>query len=203
MAVNPQLADTAHLPNPEVQSTPPHGPNGRETGGSSPGEVRSASKVVEVPAAATGEHPAQKTHAPVGGTPTEAPVATLQITVETARALMERLLHEMAAGGTNHGRATDLHINSGRPPDYRIEKMIRSARTVKLTEQDVILLSNAIMTDLQRSRFEKNRCVDFSYHVEKTRFRITSSNRSSDAASPSDDSRRSRTSRPTTCPSST
>lgn len=165
MAVNPRLADTAPLPDSQAQSASPQGPNGRDQAAPPPTPT-AADK--SAPAA---ESAAGKTHAPVGGA-ADAPVAALHIASDNAQPLMERLLREMAAGGSNHGRATDLHINSGRPPDYRIEKLIRSARTSKLTEQDVVLLSNSIMTELQRSRFEKNRCVDFSYHVDKTRFRI-------------------------------
>jgi twitching motility protein PilT len=101
-----------------------------------------------------------------------APPEPLQVTPENARQIMDRLLREMAAGATSHARATDLHMNAGRPPDYRIEKVIRSARTSRLTEQDVVMLSNAIMSETQRTRFDRNHCVDFSYHVDRTRFRV-------------------------------
>lgn len=101
--------------------------------------------------------------------------AAIRVTAENARQLMDRLLRGMAAevdAVVGHARATDLHINTGRAPDYRIEKLIRSVRMNKLTEQDVVLLSNSIMNELQRGRFERNHCVDFSYHLDRTRFRI-------------------------------
>jgi len=155
-----QLADTAPLPESTAELDDHNGP----PGGSS------AAMTAGPPAES---HASGKTHTPAAAPRhQEAPVANLVITPETARSIMERLLREMAAGVTNRTRATDLHINAGRPPDYRIEKLIRSARTNRLTEQDVVMLSNGIMTDVQRARFEKNHCVDFSYHVDRTRFRV-------------------------------
>lgn len=77
-----------------------------------------------------------------------------------------------ASAGHAHVRATDLHINPGRPPDYRIERLIRSLKGGKLTQQDVVHLSNALMNPLQRKRFETNHCIDLSYHMEKIRFRV-------------------------------
>lgn len=167
MTVN-RLADTAPLPDLTAADSADEHPNSNDK----PAASNGGSERPQVPTAAAPSvaSAAGKTHAPVAVN--DAPVASLAITLETARPIMERLLREMAAGVTSHARATDLHINSGRPPDYRIEKLIRSARTNRLTEQDVVLLSNGIMTDIQRARFEKNHCVDFSYHVEKTRFRI-------------------------------
>jgi twitching motility protein PilT len=103
----------------------------------------------------------------------------LNITPETAKAVMDHLLRQMAAqqaGATDdkggHAKATDLHINVGRPPDYRIERVIRGVKTRKLTEQDVTLLSDAMMNESQRARFERNHCIDMSYHVDNVRFRV-------------------------------
>ncbi len=113
-----------------------------------------------------------------------APAAPVNDTVDfriapaNAKATMEQLLRMMGATEQGeqrtgaHSRATDLHINVGRPPDYRIERIIRSVKSNKLTEQDVVLLASAMMNDHQRARFEKNHCIDFSYHVEKIRFRV-------------------------------
>ncbi|GMV98357.1 MAG: twitching motility protein PilT, partial [Phycisphaerae bacterium] len=101
----------------------------------------------------------------------------MHITAENAKAIMDKLLRLMAStaehtGGTGHQRATDLHINPGRPPDYRIERVIKSVRMKPLTEEDLVLLSNAIMTDQQRARFERNHCIDMSYHLDRNRFRV-------------------------------
>ncbi len=104
--------------------------------------------------------------------PPAAGQASLTITPQNARAVAELLLRQMEAAPDGHGRATDLHINVNRPPDYRIERVIRSVKSNKLSEQDVVLISNALMNDLQRQRFERNHCIDFSYHLDRTRFRI-------------------------------
>ncbi len=114
--------------------------------------------------------PAQPIQPQAGGDHVE-----FHITAHNAPSIMEQLLNAMAAeqvdqGG--HGRATDLHINVGRAPDYRIERVIRSVKSNRLSEQDVIHLSNALMNENQRARFEQNHCLDFSYHVEKARFRV-------------------------------
>jgi pilus retraction protein PilT len=120
---------------------------------------------------------AQDTQQALHGVPTPHQERTdLHVTAENARFLIDRLLQEMAAAYADHGRghakATDLHINPGRPPDYRIERVIRSVASNKLTQEEVVHLSNALMNDRQRQRFEKNHCIDCSYHLGKTRFRV-------------------------------
>lgn len=90
---------------------------------------------------------------------------------------MEQLLRGMQeipndGHGGGHAPATDLHLNPGRPPDYRIERVIRSAKCKPLTDQEVVLLSNAMMNETRRARFDKNHCIDFSYHVDQIRFRV-------------------------------
>lgn len=101
----------------------------------------------------------------------------LHVTADNAKQIVDRLLHAMAAAegqGHSHGhaKATDLHINSGRPPDYRIERVIRSVASNPLSQEEVVHLSNALMSEHQRKRFEKNHCIDMSYHLAKTRFRV-------------------------------
>jgi len=109
--------------------------------------------------------------------PPAADAVELHVTPQTAKGIIEHLLRAMAAAeqadnSGGHGRATDLHINVGRPPDYRIERVIRSVKSNKFTEPDIVLLSNAMMSETQRARFEKNHCIDLSYHLERTRFRV-------------------------------
>ncbi|MGB9625914.1 MAG: type IV pilus twitching motility protein PilT [Phycisphaerae bacterium] len=103
------------------------------------------------------------------------------ITERNARQVMDALLRMMAQwqqeaesgkGGAKAPKATDLHINPGRPPDFRVERVIRSLKFPKLTAEDVVLLSNAIMNENQRKRFENNHCIDMSYHVDNVRFRV-------------------------------
>ena len=98
------------------------------------------------------------------------------VTAANARVVMDRLLRGMAA--TNLGqqgaraKATDLHINPGRPPDYRIERVVRSVKGDRLSREDVVHLSNAIMNEQQRRRFETNHCLDLSYYLDNNRFRV-------------------------------
>jgi twitching motility protein PilT len=101
----------------------------------------------------------------------------MQLTRENAKMVMENLLGAMtqtddSGNGGGSFRATDLHINPGRPPDYRVEKVIRSIKGSRLTQEDVVLLTNAMMSEPQRERFERNHCIDLSYNVAKTRFRV-------------------------------
>ncbi len=101
-----------------------------------------------------------------------------RINEHNAKNIVERLLRAMAQsespgnGAQGHAKATDLHVNPGRPPDYRIERVIRSVASETLSQQDVIHLSNALMTKQQQARFERNHCIDLSYHLGKTRFRV-------------------------------
>lgn len=98
------------------------------------------------------------------------------ITPQNALATMEQLLRMMAQGQTDdphgHARATDLHINAGRPPDFRVERVVRSLKAPKLTEEEVVLLSESMMNERQRERFARNHCIDMSYHLDKIRFRV-------------------------------
>ncbi len=102
------------------------------------------------------------------------------ITESNARHVMETLLRMMAqwqqdaesGKGAKSPKATDLHINPGRPPDFRVERVIRSLKYPKLTQEDIVLLSNAIMNENQRKRFERDHCIDMSYHVDTVRFRV-------------------------------
>lgn len=101
----------------------------------------------------------------------------LKITEATAKQVMDLLLREMATASGSatskaHRKATDLHLNVGRPPDYRIERVIRSVVAKPLTQQEIILLSNALMNEKQQSRFEQNHCADLSYQLGQERFRI-------------------------------
>ncbi len=118
--------------------------------------------------------------APAAHGPAAAPTPDyppLQITPMNAKQVIEQLLRGMQAvpgdgRSAGHPPATDLHVNVGRPPDYRIERTIRSVKCGKLSEQDVVLLSNAMMNETRQARFEKNHCIDFSYHIDQYRFRV-------------------------------
>lgn len=102
------------------------------------------------------------------------------ITEQNAKQVLEKLLRLMAqwsqdSEGGKSGKtpkATDLHINPGRPPDFRVERVIKGLKFPRLTQEDVVLLSNAMMNENQRHRFETNHCIDMSYHVDNVRFRV-------------------------------
>ncbi len=101
------------------------------------------------------------------------------ITEQNAKYVMDSLLRKMAqwqqdaeGKGGKAPKATDLHINPGRPPDFRVEREIRSLNFPKLTPADVVLLSDAIMNENQRKRMDRDHCIDLSYHVDNVRFRV-------------------------------
>lgn len=123
--------------------------------------------------------------APKGSAPSRAAKSTsnaasstgMQVTPDNAKVIMENLLAAMtqtddSGNGGGSFRATDLHINPGRSPDYRVEKVIRSIKGSRLTQEDVVLLTNALMSEPQQERFQRNHCIDLSYSVDKTRFRV-------------------------------
>lgn len=116
-----------------------------------------------------------------GAAPSSAPPRLeYPITEANAKQVFEGLLRMMAAWSLDTGgkgpaktpKATDLHINPGRPPDFRVERVIRPLKFNKLTAEDVVLLSNAMMNENQRKRFERDHCIDMSYHVDMIRFRV-------------------------------
>lgn len=155
-------------------------------GGSSVGETGSGgtrqpgTPTYPPPAATTGNPKAPVSPPEQAGQKAPAPPAVghvdFHITEENAREVIERLLRGMGATAADaaqkHARATDLHINPGRPPDYRIGRVIRSVASPPLSQQDVIYLSNSMMNKAQQERFARNHCIDFSYHVDRNRFRV-------------------------------
>ena len=83
------------------------------------------------------------------------------ITPENAKGVIERLLRHMAISGEAGQaarRATDLHINPGRPPDYRIERVIKSVKMRPLSQEEVELLCRSMMNEQQWARFERQHC---------------------------------------------
>jgi len=111
-----------------------------------------------------------------GRQPTAAEPIELQINKANARQVLDSLLRKMAASAGQDGKgrstASDLHLNAGRPPDYRIDRSIRSVNCQPLGKEDLVHLSTAMMNENQRIRFEKNRSLDMSYHLGEDRFRV-------------------------------
>ncbi len=143
--------------------------------------------VDHAPRHADSSSPSAATSAPASrpatdGTPTPSQqhagqAVDLHITDASASNVMDRLLREMEAShnsppGKGHSKATDLHLNVGRPPDYRIDRVIRSAQSKPFTQSDVIHLSNALMSEKQQERMESRHCVDLSHELDGNRFRV-------------------------------
>lgn len=172
---------------PASRTTPPDYPQTRHPGDSRwsvphaaapPGDVSGAVPPTRTPP--PGGAPVAAVHHPdaAGIRRDEDQAAQFRITPENALHVMQRLLREMAPtqpgaeAGRGHGRATDLHINAGRAPDFRIERVIRSVKGERLSAEDVFHLSNALMNERQRARFEAKHCIDFSYYLGNARYRV-------------------------------
>ncbi len=71
-------------------------------------------------------------------------------------------------------QASDLHLSVGHPPVMRISShLLPIIKEKKLSSEDTKNLAFALMTDLQREKFLKEKEVDFSYKFEeKSRFRV-------------------------------
>ena len=71
-------------------------------------------------------------------------------------------------------QASDLHISPSHPPILRISGQLSPLiKKKKLIPEETQNLAFALMTDVQRERFLKNKDIDFSYNFEgKSRFRV-------------------------------
>jgi len=71
-------------------------------------------------------------------------------------------------------QASDLHLSVGHPPIIRISgRLVPLIKEKKLSPEDTKNLAFALMTDLQREEFLKEKEIDFSYSFgEKSRFRV-------------------------------
>jgi twitching motility protein PilT len=68
--------------------------------------------------------------------------------------------------------ASDLHIAVGVPPEFRIQGKMVKVKTEALSNQDTKELCYSVLTDMQKSDFEKNFEIDFSFGVKDiARFR--------------------------------
>ena len=61
--------------------------------------------------------------------------------------------------------ASDLHLSAGLPPIIRVDGDIRRINVPALDDNNVIKLINAIMSEQQRSVFEADHEVDFSFAI--------------------------------------
>lgn len=68
--------------------------------------------------------------------------------------------------------ASDVHIVAGSPPCLRVEGRIVRVKTANLTPEDTRRLCYSVVSDLQKSRFEQSKELDFSFDVKDlARFR--------------------------------
>lgn len=68
--------------------------------------------------------------------------------------------------------ASDLHITVGVPPQFRIQGRMIKVKTDPLTQADSKDLCYSVLTDLQKSEFEKSLEIDFSFGLKDVaRFR--------------------------------
>lgn len=68
--------------------------------------------------------------------------------------------------------ASDLHISVGVPPQFRIQGKMVKVKTDSMTAQDSKDLCYSVLTDMQKSEFEKNFEIDFSFGIKDiSRFR--------------------------------
>lgn len=78
--------------------------------------------------------------------------------------------------------ASDLHISVGHPPILRITgRLVPLLKEKKIIGEDSQSLAFALMTEMQKSRFLKEKEIDFSYSFEnRARFRINIFHQSSE-----------------------
>ncbi|MBN22294.1 MAG: type IV pili twitching motility protein PilT [Bdellovibrionaceae bacterium] len=68
--------------------------------------------------------------------------------------------------------ASDLHITVGVPPEFRIQGKMVKVKSPPLTSQDTKELCYSVLTDAQKSQFEQELELDFSFGVKEiARFR--------------------------------
>src|ERR1051326_2203893 len=68
--------------------------------------------------------------------------------------------------------SSDLHITVGVPPEFRIQGKMVKVKADALTSQDTKELCYSVLTDSQKSDFEKNLEIDFSFGIKDiARFR--------------------------------
>jgi twitching motility protein PilT len=68
--------------------------------------------------------------------------------------------------------SSDLHITVGVPPEFRIQGKMVKVKSDPLSSQDTKELCYSVLTDSQKSDFEKNLELDFSFGIkEVARFR--------------------------------
>src|SRR4030042_3196040 len=69
-------------------------------------------------------------------------------------------------------RASDLHITTGAPPEFRIDGKLVNIEPTVLMATDTKRLCYSVLTDAQRHQFEEENELDFSFGIKGlSRFR--------------------------------
>lgn len=78
---------------------------------------------------------------------------------------------------TNKSNASDLHLSANNPPIMRLNGDMLPLDTPALSANDIKVMLHSIMTDQQRSDFERELEIDFSISLAKdARFRVNAFN---------------------------
>ncbi len=69
--------------------------------------------------------------------------------------------------------ASDLHIVAGSAPALRVKGRMVRVKSTELSGEDTRRICYSILTDIQKSRFEEDKEIDFSFSVKRmARFRV-------------------------------
>jgi twitching motility protein PilT len=80
-------------------------------------------------------------------------------------------MHQLLKAAVKQG-ASDLHIVEGSPPVLRVDTRMVRVRAASLNSDHTRTLCYSILTDLQKSRFEATKELDFSFELKSAaRFR--------------------------------
>ena len=81
-------------------------------------------------------------------------------------------LHQLLKATVKQG-ASDLHLVANSPPVLRVDGRIVRVKTRDLTGEEIKQLCYSVLTDLQKSRFEEEKELDFSFGIKNmARFRV-------------------------------
>lgn len=68
--------------------------------------------------------------------------------------------------------ASDLHLIGGELPMIRIEGELKELEDKQLNNKDLLVAIKGILNKEQQDKYEKTKELDFSYEVDKVRFRV-------------------------------
>ena len=85
---------------------------------------------------------------------------------------MEFIIQDVLINAKKQG-ASDVHLNVGIPPVFRLNGKLVKSQFPILEEEDVQEIINNLLTESQKAIFEKEKQFDFAYEIKDvSRFRI-------------------------------